>query len=148
MSSFGEKVSVPVFDTIVLMPENTPPVGTVVWRDLTVSDAAAIREFYERVVGWRAEPVSMGTYQDFTMLPPDSGEPAAGICHARGPNADLPPQWLMYIVVDDVDQSAADCVKLGGAIVSPPRAMADGRFCVIRDPAGAVCALYQPASAA
>ncbi len=130
------------------MAENTPPVGTVIWRDLTVPDAAAIRDFYARVVGWRAEPVNMGSHTDFNMLPPDGSEPAAGICHARGVNADLPPQWLMYIVVDDVDQSATDCVKLGGTIVSPQRSMGGGRFCVIRDPAGAVCALYQPPTAA
>jgi predicted enzyme related to lactoylglutathione lyase len=124
------------------MYQNTPPVGTIVWRDLTVPDAAAIRDFYARVVGWRAEPVSMGNYNDFNMLPPDGSDPAAGICYARGTNADLPPQWLMYIVVDDVDQSAAVCVKLGGAIVAPAHAAwAADRFCVIRDPAGAVCAL-------
>ncbi len=130
------------------MSENTPPVGTIIWRDLTVPDAAAIRDFYARVVGWRAQPLSMGNYNDFNMLPPDSQEPAAGICYARGTNADLPPQWLIYIVVEDVDQSAADCVKLGGAVVAPPRGMGGGRFCVIRDPAGAVCGLYQPPSAA
>jgi uncharacterized protein len=130
------------------MYQNTPPVGSIVWRDLTVPDAAAIRDFYARVVGWRAEPVSMGSYNDFNMLLRDGSEPAAGICYARGTNADLPPQWLMYIVVDDVDQSAANCVKLGGSIVSPARGMGGGRFCVIRDPAGAVCALYQPPSAA
>ena len=130
------------------MSENTPPVGTVIWRDLTVPDAAAIRNFYSRVVGWHAEPVNMGSYSDFNMLPPDGSEPVAGICYARGANADLPPYWLVYIVVDDVDQSADDCVKLGGTIVAPPRSLGGGRFCVIRDPAGAVCALYQPSSAA
>lgn len=130
------------------MYQNTPPVGSIVWRDLTVPDAAAIRDFYARVVGWRAEPVTMGNYNDFNMLPLEGSDPAAGICYARGANADLPPQWLIYIVVEDVDQSATDCVKLGGSIVSPARGMGGGRFCVIRDPAGAVCALYQPASAA
>lgn len=130
------------------MPENTPPAGTIVWHDLTVPDAAALRDFYARVVGWRAETVNMGSYSDFSMLPPDGGDAAAGICYARGTNADLPPQWLMYIVVEDVEQSAEDCVKLGGAIVVPPRGLLGGRFCVIRDPAGAVCALYQPPSAA
>jgi predicted enzyme related to lactoylglutathione lyase len=130
------------------MHENTPPVGTVVWRDLTVPDAAAIRDFYARVVGWRPVPVSMGDYSDFSMLPPGGHEAAAGICYARGTNAALPPQWLMYVIVEDVDESAEACVKLGGSIVSPPRGAGGGRFCVIRDPAGAVCALYRPSSAA
>ena len=130
------------------MHENTPPVGTIIWRDLTVNDAEAIRDFYSTVVGWRAQPVTMGSYQDYNMVPPEAREPEAGICHARGENADLPSQWLIYIVVDDIDQSVEDCVRLGGAIVAPPRGMMGGRFCVIRDPAGAVCGLYQPPSAA
>jgi hypothetical protein len=40
----------------------------------------------------------MGEYSDFNMTMPDGGELAAGICHARGGNADLPSQWLIYIV--------------------------------------------------
>jgi predicted enzyme related to lactoylglutathione lyase len=121
------------------MHENTPPAGTVVWHDLTVPDAAAIRDFYARVVGWRPVTVSMGDYNDFSMLPPEGHEAAAGICYARG---------SMYVIVEDVDESAEACVKLGGSIVSPPRGVGGGRFCVIRDPAGAVCALYRPSSAA
>ena len=39
-------------------------------------------------------PESMGTHNDFNMLRPGSGKPVAGICHARGPNANLPAQWL------------------------------------------------------
>ena len=130
------------------MRENTPPVGTIIWRDLTVNDAEAIRDFYVKVVGWKPESVGMGDYHDFSMLPPGSREPEAGICHARGENADMPPHWLIYIVVDDLDRSVDDCVKLGGTVVAPPRGMMGGRFCVIRDPAGAVCGLYQPPSAA
>jgi predicted enzyme related to lactoylglutathione lyase len=78
------------------------------------------------------------------MIAPASGMTVAGVCHARGSNADLPPQWLVYIVVDDVDESASKCKALGGELIVEPRAMAGGRFCVIRDPAGAICALYRP----
>jgi predicted enzyme related to lactoylglutathione lyase len=35
---------------------------------------------------------------------------------------------------------------VGWRIVSGPRALGEGRCCVIEDPAGAVCALYQQAS--
>ena len=124
--------------------EEEAEIGSVCWRDLTVPNAEEIRDFYATVVGWASEPVDMGGYNDFNMIPPATGQPAAGICHARGSNADLPPQWLLYIVVPDVDQSAARCAELGGQLVVSPKAMGKGRFCVIRDPAGAVAALYQP----
>lgn len=123
----------------------TPPLGTIGWHDLAVDAAEAVRDFYVKVAGWTATPVSMGGYSDFIMTGAGSPEPVAGVCHARGPNIDLPAQWLMYIVVEDVDLSAEACVQLGGEIVAGPRDISGGRFCVIRDPAGAVCALYEPA---
>ena len=121
-----------------------PRVGTVLWRDLTVADAERVRDCYAHVVGWESAAVDMGSYSDFNMLAPGSSEPVAGVCHARGANADLPAQWLMYIIVEDVSRSAADCVRLGGRVVNGPRPMSGGLFCVVQDPSGAVCALYQP----
>ena len=123
-----------------------PEVGEIPWRDLTVPDAPRVREFYERLVGWTSRGEDMGGYEDYHMMAPATGseKSVAGICHARGVNADVPPQWLIYIIVEDVDQSAKTCVELGGQIMAGPRAMGGGRFCVIRDPAGAMCALYKP----
>lgn len=118
-------------------------VGSVPWRDLTVDDADGVRAFYERVAGWRSRAEDMGGYSDFSMIAPATGETVAGVCHARGANADLPAQWLIYIVVEDLDASVAACVELGGAVVAGPRSMGGSRVCVIRDPAGAACALYQ-----
>jgi len=126
------------------MSDAKPEVGTIVWRDITVADAEGLREFYRAVVGWEVKPVEMDGYSDFSMVAPASGEDMAGICHARGTNADLPPQWLIYIVVADAEQSAKTCVEKGGEIIVGPRTMGAGRLCVIRDPQGAVCALYQP----
>jgi uncharacterized protein len=125
----------------------TPRPGTISWQDLTVEDAEQVRDFYAAVVGWKPEAQSMGTYADFVMSDAD-GVGAAGICHARGGNAELPPQWLIYITVDDLDHSIDECQRLGGTLVAPPRSYGGGRYCVIKDPAGAVCALYQPPDAA
>jgi uncharacterized protein len=121
-----------------------PIPGTVGWVDLTVRDAPALRDFYAAVIGWTPEAFDLGDYADFNMLPPTSDVPAAGICHARGANAGLPPVWMVYFVVDDLDSSVQSCVMRGGTVLMPARAGAGSRFCVIRDPAGAVCALYQP----
>ena len=122
---------------------NAPDVGTIAWHDLTVGDAEGVRDFYKNVIGWNSSPVSLGDYDDYSMSTPGGDETVAGICHAKGSNADIPPQWLIYFLVADVDECAEKCRASGGEVVSGPRNMGGGRFCVIRDPAGAVCALYQ-----
>ena len=124
-------------------------VGTIGWCDLTVPDAEGVRDFYAAVVGWRPQPVDMGDYQDFNMTDPQSGEPKAGVCHSRGVNSALPPVWMIYITVEDVEASAARCVELGGEVLMGPKSFGpEAAYCVIRDPAGAVAALYAQKSLA
>ncbi len=118
-----------------------PGIGTIGWIDLTVKNAAEISDFYTEVVGWQKAPHDMGHYHDFDIKMPAGDQVVTGICHARDSNANVPPQWLIYITVADVEASAARCVALGGSIVDGPRAMGQSQFCVIRDPAGAVAAL-------
>ena len=125
----------------------TPRLGTISWADLTVEDADRLRDFYSAVAGWSPEPLPMGGYADYVMNDA-GGAAAAGICHARGSNADLPPQWIVYITVDDLNHSLSECIRLGGSLLTQPRSYADGRFCIIKDPAGAVCALYEASTAA
>ncbi len=120
------------------------PVGSVAWTDLTVANAESLRDFYAAVVGWRPEPVDMGGYSDFNMNLSSADTPVVGICHARGSNADLPAQWLIYVVVEDLDASMARCTERGGTVIAGPTSMGEtARYSVIRDPAGAVAALYE-----
>lgn len=107
-------------------------------------DAEQVRSFYEAVVGWTHSSEDMGGYEDYHMIAHD-GSPVTGICHPRGVNADLPAQWLIYFQVADMDAAMAACVGNGGSVVAGPRKMGDAMFAVIRDPAGAVCALWDPA---
>ena len=127
------------------MSDANTPVGSVSWTDLTVPNAEQVRSFYEAVAGWVSEPVDMGGYCDFSMNRPADGQTVAGICHARGENAGLPAQWLVYITVEDLTASLQQCEALGGKVLAGPRDMGgQGRMAVIRDPAGAVAALFQP----
>ena len=120
-----------------------PPPGTIAWADLTVPDAPKVRDFYAGVVGWTPGEVSMGDYADYTMAP-DGGTPVAGVCHARGPNADLPAQWIVYVGVPDLDHSLAQATALGGSVVRAAQDMGSyGRFALVKDPAGAVMALVE-----
>ena len=126
------------------MTREKPAAGRITWTDLTVEDAERLRDFYAEVTGWQSAQVDMGGYADFAMGPP-GGEPVAGVCHARGPNADLPPVWTIYINVEDLDASLTRCRDGGGTVLTDPRlAGTAGRYAVIRDPAGAVAALFEP----
>lgn len=118
--------------------------GTIAWADLTVENAPALRDFYTEVVGWKCEPLEVGGYSDYVMRSQTDDTALAGICHAKGVNEGLPPQWLVHITVADLDASIAACVRLGGRVQKEPFDMgAFGRIAVITDPAGASVALLQ-----
>lgn len=127
------------------MSNESENLGTIAWLDLTVPNADQVRDFYVSVAGWKPEPVAMGDYNDYNMLSPE-GTPVAGVCHARGVNLGLPAQWMIYIMVADLDTSVTSCRNLGGKIIREPTKMGPmGRYAVISDPAGAVAALFEKA---
>jgi hypothetical protein len=127
------------------MSDSKPIGGTIGWRDLTVADADGLRSFYGAVAGWTFRPHDMGDYHDYEVLAADGETCIAGLCHARGSNANLPPVWMMYIQVDNVEHAAKQCVEQGGELLDGPRTMGGQLFCAFRDPAGAVAALIGPA---
>ncbi len=129
------------------MPEPSKAVGAISWADLTVPNAEQVKDFYAAVVGWTHSSIEMGGYDDFCMNKPVDGETVAGICHARGANAELPAQWLLYVNVADLDKSIEACTSNGGTVLQAPRNAGGGKMAVIQDPAGACMALFeQPAS--
>ena len=120
------------------------PIGSFSWADLTVEKAPEIRDFYAAVVGFTFSEIPMGNYSDYCMNSPDDGQTKTGICHARGGNANLPPMWLIYLYVRDLDASLEKLKELGGSVLTGPTSSGGtARYAVIKDPAGACCALFQ-----
>ena len=120
--------------------------GTIGWIDLTAPNADGLKDFYAQVAGWTPEPVSMGDYNDYNMT--SDGVARAGVCHKKGLNSEIPTQWMIYINVPDLNASCAACTANGGELMGEIReAGSMGRFCIIKDPAGAVCALFEPPKA-
>lgn len=120
-----------------------PKMGHIMWHDLTVPDATGVSEFYKNVVGWDIEALSMGDYNDYCMKAAD-GEVVTGVCHAKGSNAYIPPQWIMYVVVPNLDEALAQCTASGGKIIGDKRKMGkENTYCLIQDPAGAYMMLYE-----
>ncbi|PKI16837.1 VOC family protein [Colwellia sp. 12G3] len=136
--------------------------GEMAWMDLSVPDAKAISDFYQVVLGWRCEPVEMtldnDTYSDFVMTSPtalvldetDKEKPASaiqslvtGICHAKGENQDMPAVWLPYFLVKNLDESILKVKDNGGTLATKIKNIGADRYVVIKDPAGAMAAIYQ-----
>ena len=121
------------------------PAGCIAWLDLTVSNASETRDFYRQVVGWSVQDVEMedagARYFDFNMLGSD-GNPAAGVCHARGVNQDVPPVWMIYLPVGDLAESLRRVQEEGGKIIKTTSGSDEAyTSAVIQDPVGVCIAL-------
>lgn len=129
----------------VISEDGASSVGRIAWLDLTVADGSATRDFYAQVVGWSVQDLEMEDggerYADYMLLGGD-GSPAAGVCHARGVNADLPPVWMLYLPVGDLAESLRRVQEEGGTVVKATRGE-DGKYvyAAIQDPVGVYLAL-------
>jgi len=55
---------------------------------------------------------------------------------------DLPPHWIVYYHVYDIEKSVEKVKELGGTICIPPTPIEDfGRFCMLNDPCGVTFSL-------
>jgi predicted enzyme related to lactoylglutathione lyase len=133
-------------------------VGELGWMDLTVENADDVQKFYQKVVGWKSTAISMqdngDKYNDFVMTSEkvdekydksesNTQEFATGICHAKGNNSDIPAAWLPYFLVAELN-SAIEQVKInGGVLITQVKYSGKDSYIIIKDPAGAMSALYQ-----
>jgi len=129
-------------------------VGDMAWMDLSVPNAVEVKNFYQGLLGWESQGIAMTTgeesYEDFQVGPTSSikkdssaSDFVTGVCHAKGANADMPAAWLPYFLVSDIDLAVKFVTDNAGALVTPIKSMGDDQFVVIKDPAGAMSALYQ-----
>lgn len=129
------------------METNKAKHGTINWRDLTVENADSLKEFYRELAGWDTEAIPMKndkeSYHDYVMKDSE-GNAVGGICHAKGVNTGIPPQWIMYISVDNISDSVEKALNGGGKLIKEYKSK-DGNlvYAMMEDPAGAVFALAQ-----
>jgi predicted enzyme related to lactoylglutathione lyase len=117
--------------------------GRFVWYELMTPNPARAARFYTTLVGWGAHEWGGGA--PYTMWT-NGGAPLGGIwpmpteLEVRG----AVPQWLPYIGTRDVDVTVGEAVRLGGSVVRQPEDIpGTGRFAVLKDPQGAVFAIYR-----
>jgi hypothetical protein len=118
--------------------------GTLCWADLNTAEPELAKTFYEGLFGW-----SIVTSQNDPSgyLHIKNGEEfIGGIPPASDRDPSIPPNWMIYYQVDDVDATAATAKELGGTEYLAPMTMEGvGRMAVIADPQGASFAIFKSA---
>jgi predicted enzyme related to lactoylglutathione lyase len=119
--------------------------GSFCWIELGTTDQSAAKNFYGSIFGWTAIDHPMGPDGVYTIFQLERRDAAAAYTLRADQRAQhVPPHWMLYIMVDNVDASAAKVPQLGGkVIVAPFDVMDAGRMAVIADPAGAYFCLWQ-----
>jgi predicted enzyme related to lactoylglutathione lyase len=92
--------------------------------------------FYEKLLGWKGEAGPPG----MTMLSRDGG-PFAAVMPRKG-RVD---GWVPYVQVDDVAAATKRAAKLGAEVLEDQTRGPAGTYSVVRDPGGALVALWQKA---
>ncbi len=118
--------------------------GAMCWNELMTTDAEGAKSFYGKLFGWEPQSMDMGDMGEYTLFNRSGGQAAGGMMAIQPEMGNIPPHWLVYFAVEDVDASLAKSESLGGEALVPPTDIPEvGRFSVIKDPVGAVFAIYK-----
>lgn len=110
--------------------------------ELQTGDLAKAKDFYSKLFDWKLEDMPVPGGMPYTMI--NVGEGTGGGMFAN-PDPKAPPHWLAYVGVDDIDASTFKARALGATVLQEVMQIADyGWLSVIRDPTGAVIAMWQP----
>ena len=118
--------------------------GAVTWNELMTNSAAEATEFYTGLLGITSS--KMPGPIDYTMLNV-GGEDLAGVMQITDDMGPVPPHWMVYFGVDDVDAAATKVESLGGSVEVPPADIPEiGRSAGLKDPRGAMFFIFKSAN--
>jgi uncharacterized protein len=112
------------------------------WTELATRDIDGAKRFYEAVFGWRGETNAYGetSYTEWKL----GGRTVGGMIQMNEEwPEEVPPHWMVYFAVDDIDAAAGRVEELGGKVAVAPTDTPAGRFAVVNDPHGAVFSIIR-----
>jgi predicted enzyme related to lactoylglutathione lyase len=126
-----------------MAPEAPPEIGEVSWIELMTTDAPAARAFYREQFGWKdMDTADMGPIGMYYMFGRDVGM-LGGMFNRSAEMAQIPPNWLLYFRVPEINAGADRITANGGQIVNGPMEVPGGDWIVQgMDPQGAAFALH------
>jgi hypothetical protein len=114
-----------------------------VWNELMTRDYAGSKDFYAAVFGYTYTELGDGGFQYSTIEVDGRTVGGLGVIPAELPQ-EVPPHWLTYFAVDDVDAVVTRATELGGSVQRPAMDMPYGRHAGLADPNGAGFAVIKP----
>lgn len=122
-------------------PRRSEVDGRWVWNELWTNDVDAAAGFYQSVFDYRLVSVTDGAGGVYRVMGRER-TPLAGVVKLPLPKVE--PTWLGYLQVEDVDATARQVLKAGGAVLVPPRRGGlNEDIAIVADPTGGVFALQQ-----
>ena len=116
---------------------NTP--NSLVWNELQTHDLEGAKSFYAKVFDWTYQMDDKG----YVVVLADE-RVQAGMMKIQPEWGQVPPNWGVYFMVEDVDAAVAKVQELGGSVMVPPTPAGDmGKFAVAQDPLGAVFSVME-----
>lgn len=122
--------------------------NSIIWYELLTSDPDAATAFYGTVLGWKTTDSGQKD-RDYRIFSKDE-TPIAGLMAlpAGAAEAGMPPGWLGYVGVDNVDDRVAAALASGGSEFMPAVDISGvGRIALVGDPQGAALYLMSRADA-
>ena len=117
--------------------------GTFCWADLMTPDIGKASAFYKTLFGWE---IAKGENDNSGYLHIKNGDQfIGGIPPAGMAPPGVPPHWMLYFYVTDVDASTQKLKDMGGSVCAGPMTIEKvGRMSVVNDPQHAGFAMFTP----
>ena len=117
--------------------------GEFCWNELVTSDSEAGFKFYSEVFGWKSlqemDMGPMGTYRLYGI-----GEKQIGGMMTTPKGAPMPPSWIFYVNVSDLDGAIVRATKMGAKVMNGPMEVPGGaRIAQLMDPQGAAFSMHE-----
>lgn len=124
-----------------------PNPGEFCWNELATPNVKAAKDFYGKMFGWQFFDHEMGD-TTYTMIKMNNKDVGGIWAIPQEMQKEIPPHWMAYILVEDVEKALEKAQKHGASLVKGATPAGDmGTLGIITDPTGAHIALWQPAKA-
>lgn len=136
-----------------MAPHDVSQPGEFSWHELYSSDHEKGFDFYQAIFGWeRQSEMDMGPMGKYLMWG-RQGQQLGGAMTLLGMKApdgsDVPPSWMYYVTVADLDAAIERAKAKGARVLNGPMEVPGGqRIVQLMDPQGAAFALVTPPVAA